>query len=207
METVMKKESKFITLKGLVLSVLLSLLMLVITLLVSAALMAVPAVVGILGSGLPAFLCGIPYVLMTAKNRGIGTYFIFSLVFGIYFLASGSFPTAIFFIIAGVIGELTMIGGWQKKWRPLVPYLVHWLMYTYASTLQFLFFKDMILQTYMGMGMDEAAALVAMDSHAAMLTDPFTMIVGTVCCVGLAVLGYFVGTRALRKYFKAAGVA
>lgn len=115
--------------------------------------------------------------------------------------------TGILFIVAGIIGEVTMIGGWHKKWRPVVPYAIHWLMYTFASTIQMIFMRDTVLKTYMGMGMDEAAAKTAVDTYAAVYTAPQNMIFWGLAMTAAAFLGYFIGTKVLKKQFIAAGVA
>lgn len=205
---VMKNERKFIGLKDLILSVLLSLLVLVISTIVVIPLATLDILLSsILSVVIPATVCGIVYVLMTTKAPRIGTTFIFSLIFGIYFIISSSVTTAIIFFITGIIGELTMIGGWGKKWRAVVPYLIHWLTYTYAATIQFLLMPNRVLSTYMSMGMDEATARAAVDMYASVYTAPGNMLLCGVCTIAACLLGYFIGVKVLRKHFKAAGVA
>jgi|GEM_PF-557630 len=204
----MKKERKFIGLKDLILCILLSLLAVVISTAVVIPLATLDILTASILSGvIPAVVCGIIYVLMTVKAPRIGTYFIFSAVFGMYFIISSSVTTAIILFAAGIIGELTMIGGWGKKWRALVPYLVHWLIYTYAATIQFILMPDRVLHTYMSMGMDEATAQAAVDMYSAIYAAPGNMLLCGVCMVAASVLGYFIGTKVLRKHFVAAGVA
>lgn len=204
----MKNERKFIGLKDLVLCILLSLLAVVISTMVVIPLATLDILLtSILSGVIPAVVCGIIYVLMTAKAPRIGTCFIFSAVFGIYFIISSSVTTAIILFIAGIIGELTMIGGWGKKWRALVPYLIHWLIYTYAATIQFILMPDRVLHTYMSMGMDEATAQAAVDMYGSIYTAPDNMLLCGICMIAAALLGYFIGVKVLRKHFAAAGVA
>ena len=204
----MQTERKFIGLKDLILCVLLSLLVLVISTAVVIPLETLDILLSsILSLVIPASVCGIVYVLMTTKAPRIGTYFIFSFIFGVYFIISSSVTTAIFFFVTGIIGELTMIGGWGKKWRAFVPYLIHWLTYTYAATIQFMLMPDRVLQTYMSMGMDEATARAALDMYGSIYTAPGNMLLCSVCAVAASLLGYFIGVKILHKHFKAAGVA
>ena len=204
----MKKERKFIGLKGLILCILLSLLAVVISTAVVIPLATLDILLSSILSGvIPAVVCGIIYVLMTVKAPRIGTYFIFSAVYGIYFIISSSVTTAIILFIAGIIGELSMIGGWGKKWRALVPYLIHWLVYTYAATIQFLLMPDRVLHTYMSMGMDEATAQATVDMYGAIFTAPANMLLCGIFMIAASLLGYFIGVKALRKHFMAAGVA
>lgn len=204
----MNRESKFINLKGLILTVLLSLLGAVISFAVAGPLGLLGIFWGsLLGAAVPAFFCGIIYVLITVKSPKIGTYFTFSFVFGLLFLISGSLMTAALFWIAGIVGEITMIGGSGKKWRPLVPYLLHWLMYTYAATFQMMLMPELVMKTYMSAGMDEATAKVTVDTYAAVYTAPQNMVIWGLCIAGAAAIGYFAGTKILRRHFAAAGVA
>lgn len=201
-------ERKFINLKGLILSVLLSCLSVVIAF---AAMIPVSGLglyaSSIIGTAIPAAIGGIIYVLITVKSPYIGTYFIYSFVFGLFYIISGSITTAVLFWIAGIIGEITMIGGRDKNWRPLVPYLIHWMFFAYASIVQMVFMRETTIKTFMGMGMDEAAAISTLEAAMVIYTDPVYLIVSGVCIAGGAILGYFIGVKTLRKHFKAAGIA
>lgn len=203
----MKTEKKFINLKGLVLSVLLSGVILVITLITVLPMSTNLLLLYFLSAGVPALITGIAYVLMTEKSPRIGTYCILPFVMAVYYIVSGSLSTALCFIIAGVLCELVMIGGWGKKWRTLLPWLIHWLTYTFAGTLQYLFMRGTLLKTYMGMGMDEETANVTMDYIFASYVAPVNVIIAIVCCCVMAALGYFIGVKVLNKYFKTAGIA
>lgn len=203
----MTSEKKIITLKGLILSVLLSCLILVVALIV-----VIPLSTSLLGlyfvsAGIPAVITGIAYVLMTAKSPRIGTYCILPLVFAVYYAISGTLTTALMFVLAGVLCELSMIGGWGKKWRALVPWLITWLTYTYGGTLVYVFMRDSLLKTYRGLGMDEATAAATMESIFSIYLAPANVVIAGVCCCVLAVLGYLLGVKVLDKYFKTAGIA
>lgn len=201
------EERRFITLKDLVLDVLLSCLVLAI----AATVVPLFTPLGLFLSSIlalitPAVLGGPIYVLMTSKSPRIGTYLIFSVIFGVFFLISGSLVTALFFVGAGLLAELSMLGNRKKKWRALAPYLIHWFFYTYAATAQMIFMQNVVVRTYMGMGMDEAAATAAMNSIAEVYTAPVNMLIVGVCALASGTLGYFLGTRVMKRHFEAAGV-
>lgn len=159
----MKKASKYIQLKDLILVLLLTLVVLAIALLVVPITAPLGIMWGSLTAGIiPAFLGGSIYVLMQAKAPRVDTSVLFSVPFGIYFIISGSVPTGIIFFISGLIGEAAMIGGYSKKWRPLISYVIHWLTYFYAATIQFLFMHDTVVKTYMGM--DETSAIASVNA-------------------------------------------
>lgn len=202
------QKGKLLGLKDLVLSVLLSCLALVVSVGIMLPFgMLDQRTAMLLGSMVPPLLCGIIYVLMITKSPRIGTYFVFSAVFGVFYLISGSLMTGLFFFGAGILGELSMIGGWGKKWRGVVPYLIHWLCYTYAATIQLLIMRDSMVATYIGMGMDAATAEATVTAYALIMTDPLMVVVSGTGAVLCSVLGYFVGTKVFGKRFKAAGIA
>ena len=203
----MNGENKIINLKGLILSVLLSCLITVITIITVLPMSTNLLLMYFLSAGIPALITGIVYVLMITKSPRIGTYCILPFVMAVYYVICGSLSTALFFLIAGVLSELVMIGGRDKKWRPLVPWLIHWLTYTFAGVLQYLLMRGTLLKTYMGLGMDEATANTTMDYIFASYVNPRNVVIAIVCCVALAVLGYFIGVKVLHKYFKTAGIA
>ena len=200
-------ESKFINLKDLILDVLLSALVLVVSLVIVPLLSPLGLLISsTLAVVIPAVLGGSIYVLMTSKCPRIGTYFIFSMIFGIYFLVSGALFTAIFFLIAGLLGELSMIGDRSKPWRSFAPFIIHWLCYGYSWNIQFVFLRDTMLKTYMGMGMDEVTARATMESIAEVYTAPQNVVIIGISVILSSLLGYFIGTKVMNKHFKAAGV-
>jgi putative ECF transporter S component (TIGR02185 family) len=207
-ERKMKTEWKFIGLKDLILNVLLSIVAVVIIAVLTPLLQPLGILAAVLlDIVISALIIGTLYVLMTSKGPRIGTYFMLPFMGALFMFISGSLTTAIILCIGGILCELSMIGGWGKKWRSLVPYTIFWLFFSYAATFQFFFMRDSLLQTYMGMGMDEVTATAAIDSMAAIYCDPLTIFLSAVCAVGASVLGYFIGTKILHKHFKAAGIA
>ena len=201
------EERRLISLKDLVLDVLLSCLVLAIAAIVAPLFTPLGLFLSsVLALITPAVLGGPIYVLMTRKCPRIGTYFIFSVVFGVFFLISGSLVTALFFVGAGLLGEVSMLGNRKKRWRSLAPYLIHWLFYTYAATAQMIFMRNVVVRTYMGMGMDEVTATATVDSIAAVYAAPLNMLIVGVCAVASGTLGYLLGTKILKKHFEAAGV-
>ena len=203
----MNSKTKFINLKGLILSVLLSCLILVVSLIAVIPLSANMLALYFVSAGIPALLTGIAYVLMTVKSPRIGTYCILPFVFAIYYAISGTLTTALLFVLTGILSELTMIGGWGVKWRPIIPWLLNWLTYTYGGTLVYIFMKDSLLKTYMGMGMDETTAVTTMDSIFSIYLAPGNALIAAICCCTMTVIGYFAGIKILNKYFKRAGIA
>lgn len=98
------RPGEVIGLKDLVLSVLLSCLALVVSVgvMIPLGMLDVTASM-LLGGALPPLICGVIYVLMMAKSPRIGTCFVFSAVFAVFYVVSGSLTTALFFLVSGVL--------------------------------------------------------------------------------------------------------
>jgi len=67
--------------------------------------------------------------------------------------------------------------------------------------------RNAAVNAFISSGMDEAAATAAVDSFAAVYTAPQNILLFGACTVVAATLGYFIGTKVLRKHFAPAGVA
>ena len=75
--------------------------------------------------GLAGLINGIIYVLLIKKCPKIGTQFIIPMIYGLYFLFTGSVYVFAFFVVLAVVNELIMLGGgYQSKIRPAIPHAV-----------------------------------------------------------------------------------
>lgn len=157
--------------------------------------------------GLAGLINGIIYVLLIKKCPKVGTQFIIPLVYGLYFLFSGSVYVFMFFAILAVVNELIMIGGYGKKIRPAVPHVLTWMLNAMGSTLTLLLFRDSMVQTYVNMGMDAASADAALASLEGFWLAPQNIAIALAAVAVLSIAGYMLGMKMLGKHFKPAGVA
>lgn len=157
--------------------------------------------------GLAGLINGIIYVLLIKKCPKIGTQFIIPMVYGLYFLFSGSVYVFMFFAILAVVNELIMIGGYGKSVRQAVPHALMWMLNAMGSTLTLLLFRDSMVQTYVNMGMDAASADAALSSIESFWMAPQNIAIALAAAAVLSVAGYLLGIKMLGKHFKPAGVA
>ena len=145
--------------------------------------------------------------LLIKKCPKVGTQFMIPLVYGLYFLFSGSVYVFVFFAILAIVNELIMIGGYGKKIRQAVPHVLTWMLNSMGSTLTLLLFRDSMVQTYVNMGMDEASADAALASLEGFWMAPQNIAIALVAAAALSIAGYLLGVKMLGKHFKPAGVA
>lgn len=201
------KQSKFLTLKEFVIVLLLACVETVIAIAVAMPFAASLQLVYFLVPGLAGLINGIIYVLLIKKCPKIGTQFIFPLVYGLYFLFSGSIYVFAFFLILGIVNEAIMLGGYEKKLRPMLPHLLTWMLNSMGSTLTLLLFRDSMVQTYVNMGMDAASADAAIASIEGFWLAPLHIAAALAAAAVLSFIGYRLGMKMLSRHFRPAGAA
>ena len=157
--------------------------------------------------GLAGLINGIIYVLLVKKCPKIGTQFIIPMIYGLYFLFTGSVYVFTFFVVLAVVNELIMLGGgYRSKIRPAIPHVLTWMLNAMGSTLTLLLFRDSMVQTYVNMGMDAATADAALASIEGFWLAPQNIAIALAAAAALSIAGYALGMKMLGKHFKPAGV-
>lgn len=201
-------KTKFLNLKELVIVLLLACVETAIALVTATPFAANLQLVYFLAPGLAGLINGIIYVLLVKKCPKIGTQFIIPMVYGLYFLFTGSVYVFAFFAILAVVNELIMLGGgYQSKIRPAIPHALTWMLNAMGSTLTMLLFRDSMVQSYVAMGMDAASADAAIASLEGFWLAPQNIAIALVAAAALSIAGYGLGMKMLGKHFKPAGVA
>ncbi len=199
------KQSKFLNLKEFVLVLVLSCAITAIGIVVAMPFAFSMQLLYFLVPGLAGLLNGILYVLMIHKCPKIGTQLIMPLIYGLYFLFSGSVYVFVFFVILGIVNELIMFNGYGHKIRQAVPHVLMWVLNSMGSTLTLLLFRDSMVQTYMDMGMDAASADAAIAAVEGFWLAPQSIALALVSAAVLSIAGYALGEKMLGKHFKPAG--
>ena len=200
-------KEKMLSLKEFVIVLLLACVETAIAIVVAMPFAANLQLVYFLVPGLAGLINGIIYVLLIKKCPKVGTQFMIPLIYGLYFLFSGSVYVFVFFAILAIVNELIMIGGYGKKIRQAVPHVLTWMLNSMGSTLTLLLFRDSMVQTYVNMGMDEASADAALVSLEGFWMAPQNIAIALVAAAALSIAGYLLGVKMLGKHFKPAGVA
>lgn len=196
----------FIGLKDLVFSVLMGCLMLALGLVVvlpfAASLQATYFVV----PGLAGIIWGVLFVVVMSKCPKTGAVIIPFVIYGAYMLSAGSVYVFFLFLATGLISELVMLkGGFQSTVRSFVPPLLMTLSNAMGGTFTMLLFRDNMIQTYMAMGMDEAAASATLAAIEAFWLAPENIALAIVLATAGALVGYVLGVKLLKKHFRPAG--
>lgn len=200
-------KEKMLSLKEFVIVLLLACVETAIAIVVAMPFAANLQLVYFLVPGLAGLINGIIYVLLIKKCPKVGTQFMIPLIYGLYFLFSGSVYVFVFFAILAVVNELIMIGGYGKTIRQAVPHVLTWMLNSMGSTLTLLLFRDSMVQTYVNMGMDEASADAALVSLEGFWMAPQNIAIALVAAAALSIAGYLLGVKMLGKHFQPAGVA
>ena len=200
-------KEKMLSLKEFVIVLLLACVETAIAIVVAMPFAANLQLVYFLVPGLAGLINGIIYVLLIKKCPKVGTQFMIPLVYGLYFLFSGSVYVFVFFAILAIVNERIMIGGYGKKIRQAVPHVLTWMLNSMGSTLTLLLFRDSMVQTYVNMGMDEASADAALASLESFWLAPQNIAIALIAAAALSIAGYLLGVKMLGKHFKPAGVA
>ena len=200
-------KEKMLSLKEFVIVLLLACVETAIAIVVAMPFAANLQLVYFLVPGLAGLINGIIYVLLIKKCPKVGTQFMIPLIYGLYFLFSGSVYVFVFFAILAVVNELIMIGGYGKTIRQAVPHVLTWMLNSMGSTLTLLLFRDSMVQTYVNMGMDEASADAALASLEGFWMAPQNIAIALVAAAALSIAGYLLGVKMLGKHFQPAGVA
>lgn len=199
-------KTSFIGLKDLVFCVLMGALMLAIGLVVvlpfAASLQAIYFVV----PALAGIVWGVLFVVLMAKCPKTGAVVIPFLIYGAYMMAGGSVFVFFLFVIAGIVSELVMLGGgYASTVRSFVPPLLMTLSNAMGSTLTMLLFRDSMVQTYMSLGMDQAAADATLSAIEAFWLAPGNIALAVALAFAGALVGYIAGVKLLKKHFRPAG--
>ena len=153
--------------------------------------------------GIDWFLCGIIYCLMIAKAPKIGTAFIFSFIFAIYYFFTNSMIIISAMIAAaGIIMELIMMkGGYKNKIRATIAYVIFGLTIMMAPIVLIFLQKDAMIAGLLANGMTQEY----IDSIFAVYSAK-NIGIGIVLTIIGAIAGISIGYRILNRYFISGGM-
>ena len=200
----MSKTKEVIGFKEIVIVVLFSILTFAVSMLTAMPFAA--SVYGQLygGYALMAVLSGPIYVLMISKAPKIGTQILFFAVKGLYMLLMGQVLVGVIFILGGCVCEIICLnGGYKNPIRNGAAYALHTTVYGLGSFFPMLFFADNYKQQLISAGYDEAAV----EKMLAIYHDPLIICSVAGVLIVSSCLGFWLGTKMLKKHFKPAGVA
>ncbi|APF28248.1 hypothetical protein NPD7_1387 [Clostridium sporogenes] len=154
-----------------------------------------PAIIGL--------LCGVIFMLMTAKVQKFGAILIMSIITALIYFATGQFTVVLLvsFAIVSIIAEFIRRGfGYKSFTGNLIAYAIFSLGMT-GSPLPIWLFGDSFLKSIMEQGMSASyvEGLKTLTSTGMLMS----MYVATFIA---ALIGGFIGKSMLKKHFKKAGI-
>lgn len=192
------------TIRDVISTVLISMLMIVIQIAINLVCMPNDFVSMVLSTSFSAFACGVVYVLLATRVGKHGCTLIYATMVGIVYLISGNWYLTPWFILVGVISELILIkkDAYQDTRKVIASWSVNGLLHQGTNFLPILFFWDTYYAFAMKSGMEQSYV----NAYLHYYTDPFWITFIVIFTLVLAFLGAVVGTRLVRVHFKKAGV-
>ncbi|AVQ38468.1 hypothetical protein C7M56_07140 [Clostridium botulinum] len=154
-----------------------------------------PAIIGL--------LCGVIFMLMTAKVQKFGSILIMSIITALIYFATGQFTVVLLvsFAIVSIIAEFIRRGfGYKSFTGNLIAYAIFSLGMT-GSPLPIWLFGDSFLKSIMEQGMS-ASYVEGLKT----LTSTGMLMSMYVVTFIAALIGGFIGKSMLKKHFKKAGI-
>lgn len=154
-----------------------------------------PAIIGL--------LCGVIFMLMTAKVKKFGAILIMSIITALIYFATGQFTVVLLvsFAIVSIIAEFIRRGfGYKSFTGNLIAYVIFSLGMT-GSPLPIWLFGDSFLKSIMEQGMSTSYV-----EGLKTLTSTGMLVSMYVATFITALIGGFIGKSMLKKHFKKAGI-
>lgn len=206
--TTSKVKTSIIGIKEFITTILLTVIFIVAQMVLSPLFLTNVTLTYTVMPGIMGIILGIPYVLMVSKSRKRSTILLMFSVYGIFYLSFGMPIIGITLLVLGIFAELSMLGnGYYSRIRPIIPFTMLLVFSAFGPLYQLFFFKDSMIQVYAEMGLTDEAAQQSLDMISALYFSPVNMMLSLVLTIAGSFVGYFIGTKVLKKHFAPAGIA
>lgn len=195
-------QTKKWTVKDVITTVLLSVLLILIQLVVNMVCMVNDFVSMVLSVGFTMLLCAPIYFLMVGRVRQRGVSFVYMTILGIVFLIMGNWYLLPYYMVIGAICEAILWkNGWKSKKKMTAAWTIASLLYNGVNLLPLWFFWDTYEEFAVSSGMEQSY----IDSFVRYYSSPewliFIILFTTIC----GFIGSLTGGRLMDKHFKKAG--
>lgn len=195
-------QTKKWTVKDVITTVLLSVLLILIQLVVNMMCMVNDFVSMVLSVGFTMLLCAPIYFLMVGRVRQRGVSFVYMTILGIVFLIMGNWYLLPYYMVIGAICEAILWkNGWESKKKMTAAWTIASLLYNGVNLLPLWFFWDTYEEFAVSSGMEQSY----IDSFVRYYSSPewliFIILFTTIC----GFIGSLTGGRLMDKHFKKAG--
>lgn len=202
-DIIMEKTRKFIGFKDIILVTLLTAICIIINTIVVLPFMANLLLVLLVVPLIEMILCGPIYMLAIAKAPRIGTHFLFTFLFAVYyFFTNGMILISLMILALGIVGELVLLGnGYRNTLKTIIAYATFGLSVVLAPAILTLMNKSSLEKTMLSAGMSQEYVNAMFGVY-----SPFNIILGAILSVLGAIIGCLIGRRLLKKHFRPAGI-
>lgn len=195
-------QTKKWTVKDVITTVLLSVLLILIQLVVNMVCMVNDFVSMVLSVGFTMLLCAPIYFLMVGRVRQRGVSFVYMTILGIVFLIMGNWYLLPYYMVIGAICEAILWkNGWKSKKKMTAAWTIASVLYNGVNLLPLWFFWDTYEKFALSSGMEQSY----IDSFVRYYSSPgwliFIILFTTIC----GFIGSLTGGRLMDKHFKKAG--
>lgn len=195
-------QTKKWTVKDVITTVLLSILLILIQLVVNMVCMVNDFMSMVLSVGFTMLLCAPIYFLMVGRVRQRGVSFVYMTILGIVFLIMGNWYLLPYYMVIGAICEAILWkNGWKSKKKMTAAWTIASVLYNGVNLLPLWFFWDTYEKFALSSGMEQSY----IDSFVRYYSSPgwliFIILFTTIC----GFIGSLTGGRLMDKHFKKAG--
>ena len=197
-----QKENKW-TVKDVITTVLLSLLLIVIQLVISMVCMVNNFVSMVLSVGITMLFCAPVYFLMVTRIHKHFVSLIYMTFLGVIFLLMGNWYLLPYYILTGIICEAILWkDGWNDKRKITIAWTVSSLLYNGVNLLPLWFFWD----TYEAFAKSSGMSQSYIDAFIHYYSSPYYLTFIIVFTTLLGFIGSLISCKLINKHFKKAGV-
>lgn len=176
----------------------------IITLIMSSLTLPFPLVYLYGAAGIDGFLCAIFFLVASYRVNKHGLLFAWAGVYGLIQGIMGYMFLLPYFLVVGVIAELSMIG--KDTYRNPLRTTVGWAINCVGNFVGCAVPLWWVWESYTAMALESGFTGETLNMQMSMVTSPALMLLGAAITAVLAVLGALFGQRLLRKHFQKAGI-
>lgn len=198
----MEKSNKW-TVRDVITTALLTVLLIAIQLVVNMVCMANDFVSMVLSVGFTMLLCAPVYFLMVSRVHKRFVSLAYMTILGLVFLAMGNWYLLPYYIVAGIICEIILWkNGWESKKKMTAAWTAASLLYNGVNLLPIWFFWDTYEAFARASGMEQSY----IDSFVSYYTSPGWLVFIIAFTTACGFVGSLIGSGLIKKHFKKAGV-
>jgi energy-coupling factor transport system substrate-specific component len=192
------------TVRDVITTVLMSVLLIVIQFIVNMVCMVNDFVSMVLSVGFTMLLCGPVFLLMISRVRKHLVALVYMTLLGVVFLLMGNWFLLPLFVATGAICETIMwkAGSFENPKRLTAAWTIASLLYNGVNILPIWFFWDTYYDFAVASGMEQSY----IDSYAHYYTSPGWLVFILFFTTACGFVGGLIGQKLIKKHFKKAGV-